>query len=469
MIDVYSVQPIDAATLVASAKATKGIVITVEDHYAAGGLGDAVAEAVAPAGIIVHRLAVHKIPRSGQPNELLDRYGISARHIVDAVREGAEHRACDPPQVGRGRAASGAASRTRRARRARGGARRPDDDAAGRARSGLVARRQAPRVLVFRSHLDCRRPTGKSAQPLRADSAAVERDPQWSPDGKSIVFAVDAAGDGFKLFVAPAGGGDARALTTDARRRPVAVVDHRRPDRLLAPPVGRWRLYVVPAAGGEAGRSSPIRRRQRAPGARVAGRDARRLRLGSRERGWRRRLWVADLGWARAIAWRGPAWRRVRGLEGFPAWSPDGSRRRLLRRSRWRRVGVGRAAEEAPPPDTARARVPPKRRCSCRARAARRHGRPMAGRSRSRTCRRPIRPTTAIPSATATSRRRSLRAPTHSVCGSWTRRCRSTPGRARSCRRRRERPARRRVRPRVGNAASAVLLRRARLRRAAGS
>ena len=87
VIDAYSVQPIDAATLVESAKATKGIVITVEDHYAAGGLGDAVAEAVASAGIIVHRLAVHKIPRSGHPDELIDRYGISARHIVDAVRQ----------------------------------------------------------------------------------------------------------------------------------------------------------------------------------------------------------------------------------------------------------------------------------------------------------------------------------------------------------------------------------------------
>jgi transketolase len=87
VIDAYSVQPIDAATLVASAKATGGLIITVEDHYAAGGLGDAVAEAVAPAGLLVHRLAVHKIPRSGPPDELLDRYGISARHIAEAVRQ----------------------------------------------------------------------------------------------------------------------------------------------------------------------------------------------------------------------------------------------------------------------------------------------------------------------------------------------------------------------------------------------
>ena len=86
VIDAYSVQPMDAATLVASGKATRGVIITVEDHYATGGLGDAVAEAVAPAGFGVHRLAVRELPRSGQPAELLDRYGISARHIVDAVR-----------------------------------------------------------------------------------------------------------------------------------------------------------------------------------------------------------------------------------------------------------------------------------------------------------------------------------------------------------------------------------------------
>ena len=52
-------------------------VITVEDHYAAGGIGDAAAEAVARAGVAVTRLAVREIPRTGKPEELLDRYGIS--------------------------------------------------------------------------------------------------------------------------------------------------------------------------------------------------------------------------------------------------------------------------------------------------------------------------------------------------------------------------------------------------------
>jgi transketolase len=86
VIDAYSVKPIDTATLTDAAKATNGVVITVEDHYEAGGLGDAVAEALGPAGFSVHRLAVRELPRSGQPQELVDRYGISARHIVDAVK-----------------------------------------------------------------------------------------------------------------------------------------------------------------------------------------------------------------------------------------------------------------------------------------------------------------------------------------------------------------------------------------------
>jgi transketolase len=86
VIDAYSVQPIDASTLVTSARETNRTVVTVEDHYVHGGLGDAVSEVVAPEGINVHRLAVLEIPRSGKPEELVDRFGISARAIVAAVR-----------------------------------------------------------------------------------------------------------------------------------------------------------------------------------------------------------------------------------------------------------------------------------------------------------------------------------------------------------------------------------------------
>jgi transketolase len=85
VIDLYSVAPVDRAGLTAAGKATKGRLITVEDHYATGGIGDAVAEAVAGDGLTVHRLAVREIPRSGKPEELLERFGISASHIVTAV------------------------------------------------------------------------------------------------------------------------------------------------------------------------------------------------------------------------------------------------------------------------------------------------------------------------------------------------------------------------------------------------
>ena len=86
VVDLYSVSPVDRAGLIAAGNATKGRIITVEDHYPAGGIGDAVSEAVSEAGIKVFRLAVREIPRSGKPDELVDRFGISARHIVDAVR-----------------------------------------------------------------------------------------------------------------------------------------------------------------------------------------------------------------------------------------------------------------------------------------------------------------------------------------------------------------------------------------------
>ena len=87
VIDLYSLQPIDAASLIRCAQETNGRLITVEDHYPAGGIGDAVAAAVAGHGFTVARLAVSEIPRSGTPDQLVDRYGISARHIVAAVKQ----------------------------------------------------------------------------------------------------------------------------------------------------------------------------------------------------------------------------------------------------------------------------------------------------------------------------------------------------------------------------------------------
>ena len=85
VIDLYSVKPLDVETLRAAAEET-GQLLTVEDHYAEGGLGEAVAAALASAPVPIHCLAVRKRPRSGKPDQLLDDHGISARAIVGAVR-----------------------------------------------------------------------------------------------------------------------------------------------------------------------------------------------------------------------------------------------------------------------------------------------------------------------------------------------------------------------------------------------
>ena len=86
VIDAYSLQPIDKLTLVAAGHQTGGRIVTVEDHYPVGGLGDAVSEAVSSDGMGVERLAVRAVPRSGGSAELLKRFGISADEIAEAVR-----------------------------------------------------------------------------------------------------------------------------------------------------------------------------------------------------------------------------------------------------------------------------------------------------------------------------------------------------------------------------------------------
>jgi transketolase len=88
VVDLYSVKPVDAETLRAAAGATGGRIVTVEDHWAEGGLGDAVLDVFADADERprVVKLAVRELPGSGKPAELLDAAGISARHIADAAR-----------------------------------------------------------------------------------------------------------------------------------------------------------------------------------------------------------------------------------------------------------------------------------------------------------------------------------------------------------------------------------------------
>jgi transketolase len=88
VIDLYCVKPLDSAALREHVQATGGRLVTVEDHYAEGGVGEAVLAALAEAGVAltaVRRLAVDRVPHSGKPEELLDAFGISARKIVEAV------------------------------------------------------------------------------------------------------------------------------------------------------------------------------------------------------------------------------------------------------------------------------------------------------------------------------------------------------------------------------------------------
>lgn len=85
VIDLYSIKPLDLVTLKKAASETRAIV-TVEDHYEAGGIGEAVAGALSATGAIVHRLAVQKMPRSGKPDELLAYEGINAASIIQKVK-----------------------------------------------------------------------------------------------------------------------------------------------------------------------------------------------------------------------------------------------------------------------------------------------------------------------------------------------------------------------------------------------
>ena len=87
MLDCYSIKPIDAEAVRAAAREC-GAIVTVEDHWPEGGLGDAVLEALADADERpqVVKLAVREMPVSGSPEELLHAAGIDAEAIAAAAR-----------------------------------------------------------------------------------------------------------------------------------------------------------------------------------------------------------------------------------------------------------------------------------------------------------------------------------------------------------------------------------------------
>jgi transketolase len=86
VIDAYSIKPLGKAEILAAAQKTNNTVITVEEHYAEGGLGDAVAGELSVEGVKVHKLAVTSLPRSGKAEELLAHFGIDAAAIVKKVK-----------------------------------------------------------------------------------------------------------------------------------------------------------------------------------------------------------------------------------------------------------------------------------------------------------------------------------------------------------------------------------------------
>jgi transketolase len=88
VIDLYSVKPVDAETLFAASAATGGRIVTVEDHWPEGGLGDAVLSVFADADERprVIKLAVDHLPGSGKGSELLHDCGIDADAIVAAAK-----------------------------------------------------------------------------------------------------------------------------------------------------------------------------------------------------------------------------------------------------------------------------------------------------------------------------------------------------------------------------------------------
>jgi transketolase len=86
VIDAYSIKPLARDVIRAAAQKTNNLVVTVEDHYAEGGLGDTVAGELSADGIKVHKLAVTALPRSGKAEELLAHFGIDAAAIVKKVK-----------------------------------------------------------------------------------------------------------------------------------------------------------------------------------------------------------------------------------------------------------------------------------------------------------------------------------------------------------------------------------------------
>jgi gamma-glutamyltranspeptidase len=169
---------------------------------------------------------------------------------------------------------------------------------------------------------------GRGGRQLRPQSAAIERDPVWSPDGRSIAFAADE-GKGFDLFVASADGRNIRRLTETSGddRWPSWTSDGRIVFSRRAGSFDPWQLHVITATGGDAtalfpdAASDSEREPRVSPdGERIAYISDRDSADGDVD------LWVAEMPGAGTRRVQRSRITRVRGTEGHPAWSPDGAR-----------------------------------------------------------------------------------------------------------------------------------------------
>ena len=87
VIDLYSIKPMDIETILKVAKSSNNKIISVEDHYLNGGIGQMLAGQIINSGIKQKMLGVTKISRSGTPEELMHDAGIDADNIIKAVKE----------------------------------------------------------------------------------------------------------------------------------------------------------------------------------------------------------------------------------------------------------------------------------------------------------------------------------------------------------------------------------------------
>ena len=87
IVDLYSIKPLDEETIKQTAKKSGNKIITVEDHYIQGGLGEAVASALINENFRIEKLAVTQVPRSGSTKKLLESAQIDSKAIIKKVLE----------------------------------------------------------------------------------------------------------------------------------------------------------------------------------------------------------------------------------------------------------------------------------------------------------------------------------------------------------------------------------------------